>query len=211
MYSTPRTEVRPPAMDRRPRIRPESRLIGAMPTRAAIWWRLMVPSSGNCVRSVRAVTSPIPGTDLSRASVSHQTGEALMACPMSLSSSGSFFLQEADVSHQPPGQLLVRGLIATVGLHADHPYDLPPPAHKRGEVPSLRLQQGPGRWSDAFGEEGNDFGVERVCLCQSAHRSGKVADLARVDDTERQPDSGQCCSHARLEATGSLQEGEGYR
>ena len=35
MYSTPRTDVRPPAMALRPRIRPESRLIGATPTRAA--------------------------------------------------------------------------------------------------------------------------------------------------------------------------------
>ena len=35
MYSTARTDVRPPAMALRPRIRPESRLIGATPTRAA--------------------------------------------------------------------------------------------------------------------------------------------------------------------------------
>ena len=65
--------------------------------------------------------------------------------------------------------------------------------------------------SHAFGEEGNDLGVERVGLCQPAHSSGEVADLARVDDTERQPDSGQCCSHARLDATGRLQDDEGDR
>ena len=35
MYSTARTDVRPPAMALRPRIRPKSRLIGATPTRAA--------------------------------------------------------------------------------------------------------------------------------------------------------------------------------
>src|SRR4051794_3118951 len=53
MYSTLRTEVLPPAMALRPRIRPESRLIGATPTRAASWWRPMVPSSGSSARRVR--------------------------------------------------------------------------------------------------------------------------------------------------------------
>lgn len=78
-------------MDLQPRIRPELRLMGAMPTRAAIWWRPMMPSSGNCARSVRAVTSLILGTDLSSTSASHQTREALIACSMSLSSSASYF------------------------------------------------------------------------------------------------------------------------
>lgn len=41
-------------------------------------------------------------------------------------------------------QLLVHRLIAAVGLHADHPDDLPPPAHEFGEVAYLRLRQGPG-------------------------------------------------------------------
>ena len=67
---------------------------------------------------------------------------------------------------KPPGQLLIYGLIATAGFPADHPDDLPPPFHEFGEVASLRLQQGPGRWSDAFGKKSDDFGVERVCLRQ---------------------------------------------
>ena len=46
MYSTARTDVRPPAMALRPRIRPESRLIGATPTRAATWMAADSPEFG---------------------------------------------------------------------------------------------------------------------------------------------------------------------
>lgn len=112
---------------------------------------------------------------------------------------------------KPSHQLLVHGLVAAVGLHVDHPDNLPPPAHELGEVASLRLGQRSGRWSDAFGEEGDHLSVERVGLGQTAHGSGEVADLARVDDAERQ--SGRCerCSDVRLEAARGLQDDEGNR
>jgi len=47
MYRVQRTLVRPPKMARLPRMKPESRLRGATPTRAAIFWRLSLPSSGS--------------------------------------------------------------------------------------------------------------------------------------------------------------------
>src|SRR5215212_9502985 len=57
MYSTFRTAVLPPAMVLRPRMRPESRLIGATPTRAASWWRPMVPTSGDREKLERAIAA----------------------------------------------------------------------------------------------------------------------------------------------------------
>src|SRR4051812_37665320 len=143
MYSTLRTEVLPPAMALRPRIRPESRLIGATPTRAASWWRPMVPSSGSSAKRVRAVTSPIPGTDFRSASASRQTAEVLMDWPMSGSTFGELFLEKGDMAVEPPSEVLVDSLTATVGFHADHLDDLAPPAHEFSEVAPFWLREGP--------------------------------------------------------------------
>ena len=122
-----------------------------------------------------------------------------------------FSLQEGDVPIEPPDQLLVHGLIAAVGLHVDHPDDLPPPAHELGEVASLRFWQGPGWWSDAFSEEGDHLSVERVGLRQPAHGSGEVADLAWVDDAERQSGRSERCSDTPLEAARGFQNDEANR
>src|SRR5205823_1261879 len=73
MYSGLRTEARPPRMARLPRSVPESRLNGAKPTRAAICWRLSLPSSGSSAMSVAAVASPTPGTLLSSACLPRQS------------------------------------------------------------------------------------------------------------------------------------------
>ncbi len=120
-------------------------------------------------------------------------------------------LEEGDVTAEPSYQLLVDGLIATVCLHVDHPDDLPPPAHEFAEVTSLRLGQRPGRRPHAFGKEGDHLSVERVGLGQPAHRPGKVADLAWVDDAERQADGGQRGSYARLETARGFQDDKGNR
>src|SRR3954462_11437994 len=42
---------------------------------------------------------------------------------------GEFFLHEDDMAVEPPGEVLVGRLTATVGLHADHLDDLAPPAY----------------------------------------------------------------------------------
>lgn len=83
--------------------------------------------------------------------------------------------------------------------------------HKLGKVAALRFRQRPSRGSEALGEEGDYLSVECVGLGQPAHGSGVVADLARVDDAERQ--AGRCkrCSDARLEAASSFQDDEGNR
>ena len=73
----------------------------------------------------------------------------------------------------------------------------------------FRFRKGPGLWSHAFGEKGDHLRVERVGLGQAAHRAGEVADLARVDDAERQPDAGQGRRNSRFEAAGRLQDNKG--
>ena len=74
MSSGARTSTRPPWTRRLPRKPPLSRFMGATPARAAIWWRSTVPSSGSSTISVRATTSPMPGTLLSRSCLAQNTG-----------------------------------------------------------------------------------------------------------------------------------------
>ena len=55
-------------------------------------------------------------------------------------------------------------------------------------------------WTHALGEKGDHLRVERVGLGQAAHRAGEVSDLARVNDTERQPNAGQGRRNSGFEA-----------
>ena len=100
-------------------------------------------------------------------------------------------LEIGDVAREPSGERLVDGLAAPVGFHADHLDDLAPPTDEFGEVDPLRFPKRPCLWTHALGERGNHLRVERVGLGQAAHRAGEVSDLARVNDTERQPNAGQ--------------------
>ena len=59
--------------------------------------------------------------------------------------------------------------------------------------------------------KGDHLCVERVGLGQAAHRAGEVSDLARVNDTERQPNAGQGRRNSGFEAAGRLQYNKGDR
>ena len=50
--------------------------------------------------------------------------------------------------------------------------------------------------------------VERIGLGEAAHGPGKVADLARVDDAERQPGAGEGCRDGGFEAARCLEDNE---
>ena len=61
----------------------------------------------------------------------------------------------------------------------------------------------------ALGEKGDHLRVERVGLGQAAHRAGEVSDLARVNDTERQPNASQGRRNSSFEAASRLQYNKG--
>ena len=66
-----------------------------------------------------------------------------------------------------------------------------------GERPHGRL--------DAGAEEGEDRGVDRVGLGESAGGLGEIADLARIDDHDRQAGARQGGDHRRFVAPGGLE------
>ena len=78
-----------------------------------------------------------PGTDFRSISVSLQSGDALMAWLMPSSMSASSFSRKGDMTIELLGQLLVRGLLATVPLHDDHFDDLTAtPTRSANRLPS---------------------------------------------------------------------------
>jgi hypothetical protein len=76
MYSTAHTADRPPQIARLPRIRPLSRLSGAMPTNAASCLWLSVPNSGRSATNVAVRTGPAPGIASRRSARSRHIGLA---------------------------------------------------------------------------------------------------------------------------------------
>ena len=128
-----------------------------------------------------------------------------MLVPMSRSVPARLLFQEGDVAVDPPGETRVGGAAAAVGLHADHRDDLAAAGDQFGEPGGIRPGNGPGFGPDALGKERDRLGIERIGLGQAPHGPGEVADLARVDDTQRQPGTGERGRDGRLEAAGGLE------
>ena len=83
MYRAARTSALPAKIVRLPRYLPLSRLMGASPARAAIFFLFNCPSSGSRARRVQALTGPIPLKVLRRFSFSLHRGVFLIRLLMS--------------------------------------------------------------------------------------------------------------------------------
>ena len=77
-------------------------------------------------------------------------------------------------------------LMEPIGLHADHFHHLAAARDQLGQ--GLAIGVGDRAWfgTDAFSEQGDDLGIERVGLGEPSSGTGEIPDLARVDDGERQ-------------------------
>ena len=113
-------------------------------------------------------------------------------------------LEIGDVAREPSGERLVDGLAAPVGFHADHLDDLARRPTSSARWTLSRFPKRPCLWTHALGEKGDHLRVERVGLGQAAHRAGEVSDLARVNDTERQPNAGEGRRNSGFEAASRL-------
>ena len=103
------------------------------------------------------------------------------------------------------------GLPPAVLLHADHLDDLAAAGDELGEGLRVRVRHRPRLGPHALGEEGDRLGVEAVGLGEPPGGAGEVADLARVDDGERQAGAGQRRGDGDFETAGGLQHHEGGR
>jgi hypothetical protein len=75
-------------------------------------------------------------------------------------------------------------------------------------VAGRRVRQGAHRRPHGFGEAGDRRGVQAVGLGQPTHGAGEGADLARVDDRDRQAGRGQGRGEADLHPAGGLEHDE---
>jgi hypothetical protein len=101
--------------------------------------------------------------------------------------------------------------VAAVALGGHHLDDLAPPHDQFSQGLGRGVGQRARLGMDAFGEQGDRLGIERVGLGQPPERAGEVADLARVDHRQRQSRSGERRGHHRLEAAGGFQHHERRR
>jgi hypothetical protein len=197
-------------MARFPRILPLSRLNGATPTRAAAWRRVREPSSGSSARSVRALTSPTPGTERNSASLARQTALSRITPLELVLDLGQGLLEPAEVGVDPLAQGGVGGL-APVPLRHEHLEQLPPACHQGAQVAGRLVRQGTRRRPDRLGEAGDRLRVEAIGLGQPPHGAREGADLARVDHRDRQAGRGQGRREADLQPAGGLEHDQRWR
>ena len=96
-------------------------------------------------------------------------------------------------------------LMEPVGLHADHFHHLAAARDQFGQA--LTVGVGERAWSgtNAFGEQGDDLSIEGVGLGEPSGGAGKIADLTRIDDREREAGAGQSGGHGDLEPAGGFE------
>jgi hypothetical protein len=140
MNGAARTVARPPPMKLFPLHCPDWRVHGASPTRAAIWRRPSVPSSGGSASRVRAMVGPMPGTEARRSSFSRRAAHGVVEV---LVERRQLLLQGPE----QPGDALLQPPLAEAPLPLplgdDHLDDLPAPGDQRLEpVPVARHREG---------------------------------------------------------------------
>src|SRR5579863_9634414 len=170
----------------RPRQTPLSRLMGATPTRAAIFRRSRRPSSGSSAIRVRRVAfaySRHAGEEIGVG----LPGGAVLDRPVDLPIElGKLGLQELDMAVDRLEDARLGGETATIFLRHNHLDDLPPTRHEFAERLGLAIGEAPGGGTDGFGEMGDRRGVEAIGLGELAGRTGKIADLTRIDHRQGQ-------------------------
>jgi len=65
--------------------------------------------------------------------------------------------------------------------------------------------------TDAFREQGDDLGIERIGLGEPSRGTREIPDLARVDDGKWQSGANQGSGHGELEPAGCLEYDQGRR
>ena len=95
----------------------------------------------------------------------------------------------------------------SIGLHADHFDHLAAASDQFGQA--LALGVGERAWfgTNTFSEQGDDLGVECIGLGEASGSTGKIPDLAWIDDRERQTCAGQSRCHGDRGGSGNLHIG----
>ena len=179
MYSAALTSALPPKIVRFPRYLPLSRLNGARPAKALIFFRLSCPSSGSRARSMEAFTGPIPLTLLRRFSFSLHKG--------SFDKRGDILVHFTDAFVEPLymgldiGSHPVRGGFQAVPLHGKHLDKLSSPCDEGLEPIGVLILQRPRFRPYDLPEAGYHLCVDAIRLGQPSRCFSEVPYLPGVD------------------------------
>ena len=151
------------------------------------------------------MVGPMPGTDWSRLSCARHTGlsctvvrssvvVALRRCSRKWMWVWTSCLTRPRASEQP---------VPFRGQHLD---ELPAAGDQRGQLLLRGIRERPRLGTDVGGKPRQDVGIQGVGLREAPDRFGKVADLARIDDGDRQAGQRHRRRDIRLIAAGRLQD-----
>src|SRR5215217_8884919 len=99
----------------------------------------------------------------------------------------------------------IASLMEPVRFHADHLDHLAAARDQLRQGLAVGVGERTRFGTDPFGEQGDDLGIQRIRLGQPAGGTSEVADLAWVDDGERQAGAGESGRDGELEAAGRLE------
>ena len=80
----------------------------------------------------------------------------------------------------------IASLMEPIGLHANHLHHLAAASHQLRQGLAVGVGERTCVRPDAFSEQGDDLGVERVGFGEPPSGTGEIPDLTGVDDGERQ-------------------------
>ena len=121
---------------------------------------------------------------------------------------GQAFFQPADVRGDVPLDGPA-GEAEAILLGGEHLEQLPPAGEQGVEELGGLVRQGPHRGPDALTKQREGERVDGVGLGEASHGLREVADLAWIDDHDRQAELGESGDRGRLEATGRFQDDQG--
>ena len=124
---------------------------------------------------VWAVTSPTPGTEVSRLSAARQIGDRLTLSSMSRSSSASWSVRVFNVVGAC-AECGDRVQMEPIGLHANHLHHLTAASDQLRQGLAVGVSERTCVRPDAFGEQSNDLGVERVGFGEPPSGTGEIPD-----------------------------------
>jgi hypothetical protein len=101
-----------------------------------------------------------------------------------------------------------QGVLETIALGDEHLQHLATAGQERVEGMGRVIGQRARGRANALGEQGQDVGIDPIGLGELAGGPGKVPDLARVGDNQRQPGRRQGRHRGTLVSAGGLEDEE---
>ncbi len=154
--------------------------------------------------------SPIPGTEVRRSSVVRQVAE-LRTISLMVRSRSRLLVEKFQRCLETALNMLAMGLMQPVGLHTDHFHHLAATGDQFSQQLTISIGNRARFWTNAFGKQGDDLGINGIRFGEPPGGTGKITDLPRIDHGNWKVRAGQHRCDRDFIIAGGLQNGERRR